>query len=290
MFLVTDIKALLFVMEQNSGLNFDLEFEYQKEIHKMGTSSDFDRKSGRFVDTLFFLDNQQFCSMHDWFLNARLGDKRIVDIKDKTKVTRASKDVLDLLSEYKNHEKENTNKDITRLERKTYGSEGTVQKVTLLVLTFLSVLCFTFAIIGYLQVDIELFKFLGAAIIITGILIYLLIKPIKYRHLSSKVIIDEKGVYYNSRVKEYFMPWEQVGVVESRIQKNEYYTFFFSKNMRKLIYKNEPKYISNNLIFVAFDNRVIDLINIYWTGNVVGIKHLNTKEEIKELRKNRKKI
>lgn len=266
-------------MEQNSGLIFDLEFEYKKEIHKMGTSSDYDRKTGKFFDTLFFLDDQQFCSMHDWFLNARLGDKRVVDIKDEIKVTRASKDVLDLLSEYKNYEKENTNKDITRLERKTYGSEGVVQKVTLLVLTFFSVLCFTFAIIGYLQVDIELFEFFGVAIIITGFLISLLIKPIKYRHLSSKVIIDEKGVHYNSRVNEYFMPWEQVSLVESRIQKNEYYTFFFSKNKRKRIYKNEPKYISNNLIFMAFDNRVIDLINIYWTGNVVGIKHLNAKEQ-----------
>ena len=124
-------------------------------------------------------------------------------------------------------------------------------------------------------------------IIVTILMLWFYYRLFKYRIFTSKVLLDEKGVRYISKVAEYYMPWEKVDRVLIGAWGNSIACIFFldDKNTK---YFNDAKLISNSMIFLIYDKEVYEYVKMNWSGKIIDETGVLEKEEKKEARKKRR--
>lgn len=130
--------------------------------------------------------------------------------------------------------------------------------------------------------------FLFSCIMLTIVLLWLYYRLYKYRILTSKVIFDEKGVRYISKVAVYYIPWEKIGRVRLGAWGNSVACIFFLDDNKNTRYFNDAKLISNSMIFLFYNNEIYEFVKMHWHREIVDKTGVLDTQAKKEARKQKR--
>lgn len=133
---------------------------------------------------------------------------------------------------------------------------------------------------------------LFSCVTLTIIILWLYYRLYKYRVVTSKVILDENGVRYISKVAEFYMPWEKVARVRLGTWGNYKPCIFFIDSDENTKYFNNAKLISNSMIFMLYKKEIYEFVKMHWHGEIVdetGVLETQAKQEARRQKRLDKK-
>jgi hypothetical protein len=104
------------------------------------------------------------------------------------------------------------------------------------------------------------------------ICIGLLFEPLKYRDLSSKVILSEEGILYKSKILNYYIKWvdvKEILIGPLGFGGGNFYFGFVSKESTIQKYYPSPKNIKKGFIYVQFKKELLNYIEENWNGTII---------------------
>lgn len=120
------------------------------------------------------------------------------------------------------------------------------------------------------------FRLLGLSIIMFisfAIFVYIDIKEIGAGTLTSSVEITDKGIAYQSRLHQYFMPWDTVRLIgfhRAGFKFNRNLIFSAYYDSTELGKRHGYKDYSDNLIVLENRKGLVDEVRKYWNGTIIG--------------------
>lgn len=101
--IVCGMGTILQILKQGGNLPAELVIVYHEEIYKIGIASDYNKKLGKFFDTVFYINDKEYKSWEQFETFAEIGGVRITEIYDPVEVVEADEGDPANLTIFKNY-------------------------------------------------------------------------------------------------------------------------------------------------------------------------------------------
>lgn len=121
-------------------------------------------------------------------------------------------------------------------------------------------------------IEYGLIVFSIISLILFVLFLYLVIKEIKAGTLASTVEINQKGICYESKLHQYFIPWETVQLIgfhRAGFKFNRNLIFSAYYDLTELGKRHGYKDYSDNLIVLENRKGLVDEVRKHWNGTII---------------------